>query len=49
MGEGHWRKQMVWNIEMNEARNLYLGINYKVDFIDKIIQNFRMSYQGFKY
>ena len=39
----------VWNIDMDEARDLYLGMYYKVDCIDHLIHNSRMSYRSFKY
>ena len=39
----------VWNIKMNESRAMYLGMYYKVDCIDHLIQNSRMSYRSFRY
>ena len=39
----------VWNIDMDEARDLYLGMYYKVDCISHLIQNCHISYRSFKY
>ena len=41
--------KMAWNIDMNEARYLYLGIYYKVDLIEYLTHNCLISYHSFKY
>ena len=38
-----------WIIEMNEARQLYLNMYFKVECIDQIIQNAKMTYRTCKY
>ena len=42
-------KKMAWNIDMREARDLHLGVFYKADYIDHLIQNGHISYHIFKY
>lgn len=39
----------VWGIEMNEAREMYLETYSRIDSIDHLIKNARMSYRSWKY
>jgi hypothetical protein len=44
--DGHKR---TWGIEMNEARQLYLGSYFRIDTIDHLIKNCHMFYRSWKY
>ena len=39
----------TWGIEMNLARDLYLGTYSRIDIIDHLINNCRLKYRSWKY
>jgi hypothetical protein len=46
---GKGDNKRYWGIEMNEARNLYLGSYSRIDSIDHLIKNCKMKYRTWKY
>ena len=42
---GHFDNRRYWGIEMNEARQLYLGTYSRIDSIDHLVKNCRMEYR----
>ena len=40
---GQFYNRRYWGIEMNEARQLYLGTYSRIDFIDNLIKNCHMK------
>ena len=46
---GKGDNKRYWGIEMNEARNLYLGSYSRIDSIDHMIKNCNMKYRTWKY
>ena len=46
---GQCDNMRYWGIEMNEARQLYIGTYSHIDFIDHIIKNCRMKCRCWKY
>ena len=47
--KGRGENKRRWGIEMNDARDLYLRSYFKIDSIDHLIQNCKMSYRSWKY
>ena len=46
---GQFDNRRYWGIEMNEARQLYLGTYSHIDSIDQIITNCHMKYRCWNY
>ena len=46
---GYNKNKRTWGIEMNAARELYLGTYSRIDSIDHLIKNCRMKYRSWKY
>ena len=46
---GRGANKRHWAIEMNNARNLYLGTYFRIDVIDHLIKNAKLFYRSWKY
>ncbi len=46
---GRKENKRFWGIEMNDARELYLGTYSRIDSIDHLIKNANMFYRSWKY
>ena len=46
---GVFESKRTWGIEMNAARELYLGTYSRIDSIDHLIKNCRLKYRSWKY